>query len=370
MSVVAVLGADLKKYVKLKPRADVSSTILKLHRITAGLLSCCSILTTSKQYFGDNIHCMLGGGSIDMPVFQSYCFMTSTYTLPIMSNTTSAHPGVYSAVVHNAEGYEEGVTYHNYYQWVCLLLTLQACVCYLPMHLWKGMEGGRVGKLLAKISEDPLTETPVTEQVSSLARFLLTHGGWFNRSAIKLLLCQTACLVLTVGQMYTMDIILGNHFLQLGTHIFNLELIKHSLTKVFPKVVRCSMNYFGPSGDIVNNSGMCTLPINIINEKIYLTIWIWFIVLTLISIISLLYQSCILLSNRFRQLELQRLSPQSPQHRVRTVIKQSTYGDMVLLQLIAKNTDTTQFTEILAQICVDQPYSVNTPSLPSHLHHL
>ena len=96
--------------------------------------------------------------------------MTSTYTLPIMSNTTSAHPGVYS--MHNAGGYEEGVTYHNYYQWVFLLLTLQACVCYLPLHLWKGMEGGRVGKLLAKISEDPLTETPVTEQVS-IARLSL-----------------------------------------------------------------------------------------------------------------------------------------------------------------------------------------------------
>ena len=55
--------------------------------------------------------------------------------------------------------------------------------------------------------------------------------------------------------------------------------------------------------------------------------------------------------------------------------KQCTYGDMVLLQLIAKNTDTTQFTEILAQISVDEPYSVNpdlkiTPFLPSHLHHL
>merc|ERR1719341_2964355 len=81
MSVVAVLG-DLKKFAKNKPRADVSNTIFKLHRLTAALLIGCSILTTSRQFFGDPIHCMLGGGSIPLNVFQSYCFMTGTYTLP------------------------------------------------------------------------------------------------------------------------------------------------------------------------------------------------------------------------------------------------------------------------------------------------
>ena len=108
---------------------------------------------------------MLGGAAIPLPVFQSYCFMTGTYTLPQMkSNSTSAHPGV-SSGIHSAGGAEEGTVYHNYYQWVCLLLAVQACVCYLPWGIWKGVEGGRVGKLLAEVSQDPLTETPLSDQV-------------------------------------------------------------------------------------------------------------------------------------------------------------------------------------------------------------
>ena len=71
--------------------------------------------------------------------------MTATYTLPrLVDNYTSSHPGV-STGVKNAEGFEEGTVYHNYYQWVCLLLAVQACVCYMPYAAWKMIEGGRVG---------------------------------------------------------------------------------------------------------------------------------------------------------------------------------------------------------------------------------
>ena len=93
--------------------------------------------------------------------------MTATYTLPRMMTNSSSHPGVSSGVV-NAGGEEEGTVYHNYYQWVCLLLAVQASICYLPWAVWKGIEGGRVGKLLVKVSQDPLTETPLSEQVGEL----------------------------------------------------------------------------------------------------------------------------------------------------------------------------------------------------------
>eukprot|EP00092_Neocalanus_flemingeri_P022209 GFUD01024088.1.p1 GENE.GFUD01024088.1~~GFUD01024088.1.p1 ORF type:complete len:385 (+),score=43.09 GFUD01024088.1:90-1244(+) len=364
MSVVAVLG-DLTKYVKFKPRADVSNTIFRLHRLTAGLLIGCSILTTSRQFFGDPIHCMLGGGSIiPQPVFQSYCFMSGTYTLPLITSTiTSAHPGVNTGSI-NAGGAEDGTVYHNYYQWVCLLLVVQACVCYLPWGTWKWVEGGMVGKLLAKVSQDPLTETPLSDQVAGLGDFLLSHSGWFNSCALKLLLCQTSCLILTVGQMYAMDLVLGNQFLSLGSNLLSVELLDKSLTKVFPKVVKCSMVYFGPSGDPVNNSGMCTLPINIINEKIYLVMWLWFMVLTLVTILCLLHQSLLLLLPSLRQIHIQRRSGVTAHHLVRNVANRSTYGDAVLLQLIASNTDSAQFTALLVHLSDSQ----TLPHQQSFLH--
>jgi len=354
MSVVSSLG-DLKKFVKVKSRANVSSLIFDLHRFTASLLIVSSILTTSRQYFGDPIHCHVGG-HIPLNVFQSYCFMTATYTLPRMVTNSSSHPGVSTGVV-NAGGEEEGTVYHNYYQWVCLLLAVQASICYLPWAVWKGIEGGRVGKLLVKVSQDPLTETPLSEQVASLGNFLHCHRGWFNSCALKLLLCQVIALVFTVGQLYVMDLVLANQFLSLGPYFLSLEMLSEALNVVFPKVVKCSMSYIGVSGDIVNNSGMCTLPINIINEKIYLILWLWFTCLAFISTLSLVYQSILLLFPRTRKIEIQIRSRSSQRHQVGWVIDQSTYGDVVLLQLISNNTDPAQFTALLDHLN-------NAPSLP------
>merc|ERR1719318_626724 len=113
-----------------------------------------------------------------------------------------------------------------------------------------------------------------------------------------------------------MDLVLGNQYLSLGNNLLSMELINQALTKVFPKVVICSMIYIGPSGDPVNNSGMCTLPINIINEKIYLVLWVWFLIITVVSILSL----------SLRQMQLQRQSQVTPEYLVRSVTNQATYG--------------------------------------------
>jgi len=373
MSVVAALG-ELKKYVKHKPRADVSNTIFKLHRISTALLIGCSILTTSKQFFGDPIHCMLGGGSIPLQVFQSYCFMSGTYTLPNIVTNVSAHPGVSTGHVH-AGGAEDGTVYHNYYQWVCLLLVIQASLCYLPWGIWKAVEGGRVGKLLVKISEDPLTEIRISDQVAGLGDFLHSHRGWFNSCAMKLLICQTACLILTVSQLYAIDMVLGYQFLSIGSNLLNLDIINQALTKVFPKVVKCSMIYMGPSGNPVNNSGMCTLPINIINEKIYLVMWIWFIILIAVTVLSLFKQFLLLVLPSLRQIYLGKRSEFSSGNMVFSLASRFTYGDIVLLQLIAKNVDSAQFSALLSHLSdkLAHPSHPNTSvpdgcdKLPSHL---
>ena len=153
-------------------------------------------------------------------------------------------------------------------------------------------------------------------QVASLGNFLLSHRGWFNSCALKLLFCQVVALVFTVGQMYLMDLVLANQFLSFGSHFFSLGMLSEALTVVFPKVVKCSMSYHGVSGNIENNSGMCTLPINIVNEKIYLVLWLWFTFLACISAISLVYQSILLLFPSIRKMEIQIRSRSSQPHQV------------------------------------------------------
>ena len=72
--------------------------VLHCFRLTWSFLLCCSALTASRQFFGNNINCMLSMSPVPLPVFESYCFMKSTFTHVTTSNR-SAHPGVHGGAV-------------------------------------------------------------------------------------------------------------------------------------------------------------------------------------------------------------------------------------------------------------------------------
>ena len=129
-------------------------------------------------------------------------------------------------------------------------------------------------------------------QVSNLGDFLLCHRGWFNSSALKLLLCQAACLLTALAQLYAMDLLLHRRFLNLG--VIDHDSLGQALKTVFPKVVMCSMEIFGATGTHLVKSGICTLPINIINEKIYLFLWFWLLLVTVVSLLQLVRQAALL----------------------------------------------------------------------------
>ena len=62
------------------------------------------------------------------------------------------------------------------------------------------------------------------------------------------------------------------------------------LDVVFPKVTKCTFHKFGPSGTIEKFDGLCVLPLNIINEKIYVFLWFWFIIVACITCIHFIYR--------------------------------------------------------------------------------
>ena len=76
------------------------------------------------------------------------------------------------------------------------------------------------------------------------------------------------------------------------------------------------MNYMGPTGEVQASSGMCTLPINIVNEKIYLIIWLWYLIMIIVTIFSLVWNITLLLAPYLRQLNLNRSCKNIPAHQV------------------------------------------------------
>ena len=62
------------------------------------------------------------------------------------------------------------------------------------------------------------------------------------------------------------------------------------ITKVFPLMTKCNFFKYGASGTIEKLDALCLLPINILNEKIYIFFWFWLLFLAIISASHLICQ--------------------------------------------------------------------------------
>jgi hypothetical protein len=56
---------------------------------------------------------------------------------------------------------------------------------------------------------------------------------------------------------------------------------------VFPRMTKCTFHKFGTSGNIEKHDALCILPLNIVNEKIYIFIWFWLLILGFLTFVIL-----------------------------------------------------------------------------------
>lgn len=79
-----------------------------------------------------------------------------------------------------------------------------------------------------------------------------------------------------------------------GTKVLNFSQMDQEnrydpMVAVFPRVTKCTFHKFGPSGSIQTHDALCILALNILNEKIYIFLWFWFIILAIVSGMALAY---------------------------------------------------------------------------------
>ena len=60
------------------------------------------------------------------------------------------------------------------------------------------------------------------------------------------------------------------------------------MSRVFPRMTKCIFHKFGGSGTIQRFDALCVLGMNIVNEKIYIFLWFWFVILAVITGINLI----------------------------------------------------------------------------------
>ncbi|XP_003743619.2 innexin inx2-like [Galendromus occidentalis] len=292
-----------------------NNVVAKLHyKVTSAMLIIVGFLITSAEHFGNAIDCLQQPETVPNQILETYCWIHSTFTLPFAPDT--AHPGVY-----NARNTSRPV-YHRYYQWVCLVLIMQSIFFYLPRYIWRLNENGFFTKLISTDDDEILTE------------YMITHKGTHAPIATYFHVGEALFLINLVGQILLTDVFLNYQFLTLG--IVSMTTTGH-LQKVFPRMAKCTFHLYGPSGDLERQDALCLLGQNVVNEKIFLFLWFWYLFLLVASSGITLWRLASFFSTELRVLRLMKYFNQGERFKLRKICEVLDYADWYVLTTISKN---------------------------------
>lgn len=97
------------------------------------------------------------------------------------------------------------------------------------------------------------------------------------------------------GQMFLMNRFFDGAFLTFGIDVLRfLESDQEDrvdpMIYVFPRMTKCTFYKYGVSGEVERHDAVCILPLNVVNEKIYVFLWFWFLFLGILSLITVIYR--------------------------------------------------------------------------------
>merc|ERR1712142_942979 len=289
------------------------------------------------------------------------------------------HPGISP---HADLGEGEEVKYHKYYQWVAFVLFLQAACFYLPRYLWDSSESGKIGMLIQDLQNPMIKTDDKKEQIDVIVKYFGLNRGTHGMYALRFFGCELLNFINVIGQIYFTDFFLGYTFSTYGADVLKYtgeeaEDRPDPMKVVFPKVTKCTFHKYGPSGTVEKKDGLCVLPLNIINEKIYIFVWFWLIALAVITGLFLIFRLATFLGTQIRVGLITIHGGKSCKRSdVEAILEPNSLsyteklGDWFLLHLICKNLNVLLVNDLIRSLHkAEEGNNSNTETLPlSKLH--
>ena len=157
------------------------------------------------------------------------------------------------------------------------------------------------------------------------------------------------------GQLFLMDRFLDGTFFTFGIEVISFAMRDEEdrvdpVIYIFPRMTKCSFHKFGSSGNIESHDALCILPINIVNEKIYIFIWFWFLILGVLTTLVVFYRLVIIFSPRMRAYLLYIRFRLIRKECINIIIKKAQIGDWFLLYMLGQNVDSMIFKEVVHEL--------------------
>nr|CAD7460975.1 unnamed protein product [Timema tahoe] len=195
--VSAVAGFVKVRY--LVDKAIIDNMVFRCHyRITSAIFFVCCILCTANNLIGDPINC-INDGAIPGHVINTFCWITSTFTLPHQQGkpvgTHVVHPGVGTIGDHEKE-----TRYHAYYQWVPFMLFFQGVLFYIPHWIWKNWEEGKIRMISEGIRGAMISSKDERkDKQTRLVQYIIDTMHLHNMYAAGYFLCEALNFVNVVS---------------------------------------------------------------------------------------------------------------------------------------------------------------------------
>jgi hypothetical protein len=131
-----------------------------------------------------------------------------------------------------------------------------------------------------------------------------------NTYVYRYFACEALCLVNILVQLYLMNRFFDGEFITYGLRVLHLSEAPQEervdpMVYIFPRVTKCIFHKYGASGTIQKHDSLCILPLNIVNEKTYIFIWFWYLILTLLLLGLMFYRAAIIFAPAVRPKILQ-----------------------------------------------------------------
>ncbi|KAG7178194.1 Innexin inx2-like 14 [Homarus americanus] len=332
----------------VKVRLDhttIDGAVFRLHyRWTTSFCFLACALVAASDYIGSAIQCYDGSGnSVPKPI-NTFCWIMSTFTL----NSSSKEGTHYSGRGSTYDGtgtYDDAIhtkTYHAYYQWVPFVLFFQGCLFYLPHMLWKANEGRTADTLLQGLQLNSMDDN-CEKKKENIVNYLKASKDRNGKYSLTYMMCEALNLVNVIGQMFLLDKFFGGVFLNYGTKVLNYVVDDDGLHD--PLVT--TFLEFGPSGTLELRDAACILPQNMLNEKVFIFMWFWFVILATVTAMQIVWRTLMIFSPvvRFRMLERRGKLMSLP--KLEQALRQLHLGDFFLLDILGCNLDASTFKDIL-----------------------
>lgn len=159
-----------------------------------------------------------------------------------------------------------------------------------------------------------------------------------------------------------MDLFLGGAFRNYGaavaafTHIPRVptNFVDFSsvnpMDQFFPKLTKCWIRTYGPTGTLQLKDRLCVLPLNIVNEKIFIVLWFWLIFLTLLSTAAVFFRILVFCLPPLRTFMIMGQLRHVKRRAVSKIVKNIGFGDWFIVYLLGKNMNPIIYKDLILEL--------------------